>query len=57
MLLTAMPFIVAALLFVMNRSYISLLWTTPIGLAMLAVAGVMLAIGSMMLRKLSTIDV
>lgn len=57
LVLTGLPFGLAAILFLVNRPYIMLLFTTSMGLTMLAIAGVMLAIGALILRKISKIDV
>jgi len=57
LVLTCMPFGLGAMIYMVNRSYLSQLWTTTIGLLMLGLAMTMLCIGAYMLTKISKIDV
>jgi tight adherence protein B len=57
MVLTGLPFGLGALIFVVNPTYISALWTTTLGLVMLGIAGTMVTIGSIVLSKMAKIDV
>lgn len=51
-ILIALPFGVSAVLYFMNPSYLSTLFTHPLGLAMLVAGGVMLAIGSFWMSRM-----
>jgi tight adherence protein B len=55
--LTFLPFGFAAIIFVVNPDYISLLWTTTPGKVMLAIAIMMVTFGGMTLRRVAKIDV
>ncbi|AXF23905.1 pilus assembly protein [Burkholderia pyrrocinia] len=55
-IISAMPFVIVAVLFLVNRSYVMLLFTTHAGHMMLTVASVLLAIGLLMIRKISRLD-
>jgi len=57
LVLTGLPFGLAAMIYMVNRQYLAVLWTTQFGLVMLALAATMLIIGGMMLSKISRIDV
>lgn len=54
--LVALPFVIVALLLVVNPGYLQLLWTNPIGWLMLALAVILLAIGSFWLYKTVQIE-
>lgn len=56
-LLCGLPPVVAAYMFMVNPEYISLLWTTRMGMIMLAVGGSLMALGIMWMRKVVRIDV
>lgn len=56
-LLCGLPPVVAAYMFIVNPEYISLLWTTRMGMIMLAVGGSLMALGIMWMRKVVRIDV
>jgi len=56
-ILFLLPFVVGALLWILNASYISLLFTHPMGFAMVGMAVVMLAVGGFWLKKVVTIEV
>lgn len=56
-ILYILPFVVAALLYTMNPGYLSVMFTTGPGIAMLAIAAVMLVIGGVWLKKVVTIEV
>ncbi len=55
--LTGLPFGLAGMIYMVNRSYLTVLWTTQLGLVMLVLALTMLLVGAMMLSKISRIDV
>ncbi|HEX5936925.1 MAG TPA: type II secretion system F family protein [Actinomycetota bacterium] len=55
--LTLLPFAIAAYMFAVNPEYISLLFTTQIGLVMLGVGGVLIILGILWMRKIVDIDV
>ncbi len=57
MVLTILPFGIFGILLIVNRAYISLLWSSTMGLALLAVAGGLLGTGTVVLNKISKIDV
>jgi tight adherence protein B len=54
--LGSMPFFIVGLIAYVNYSYISLLWTTPIGKIILGVSLTMMLIGIMIMKKISKID-
>jgi tight adherence protein B len=56
-LLCGLPPGVAAYMFMVNPEYISLLWTTRMGMIMLAVGGSLMALGIVWMRKVVRIDV
>jgi tight adherence protein B len=56
-LLCGLPPGVAAYLFLVNPEYISLLWTTRMGMVMLAVGGALMSLGVIWMRKVVRIDV
>jgi tight adherence protein B len=56
-LLCGLPFGVAAYLLLVNPEYISLLWTTQMGMVMLAVGGALMSLGVIWMRKVVRIDV
>jgi len=53
----ALPFVIAALLSVINPSYLSVLFTNPIGWAMLAGGLISQLIGLLIIRKIITIEI
>jgi tight adherence protein B len=55
--LAILPFAIALYMFAVNPEYISLLFTTQIGLFMLGVAGVLMVLGILWMRKIVDIDV
>jgi tight adherence protein B len=55
--LAILPFAIAIYMFAVNPDYISLLFTTQIGLFMLGVAGVLMVLGILWMRKIVDIDV
>ena len=55
--LTILPFAIAVYMFAVNPEYISLLFTTQIGLVMLGVGGVLIVLGILWMRKIVDIDV
>ncbi|GAA3673148.1 hypothetical protein GCM10023081_09400 [Arthrobacter ginkgonis] len=51
-ILIALPFGISGVLYVMNPDYLGTLFSHPLGLAMLAVGGIMLAIGSFWMSRM-----
>jgi tight adherence protein B len=56
-ILIGMPFAMAAWLLLMRRDYISALWTTPLGIAMLLGAAVLMAIGTFWMARWIKVEV
>jgi tight adherence protein B len=56
-LLCGLPFAVAGYMMLVNPEYLSLLWTTNMGLVMLAVGGALMSLGIIWMRKVVKIDV
>lgn len=56
-LVGALPFVLGVVLYMMNPSYISLLWTTEIGRYLLIGALVLQTLGVVAIKKIVTIDV
>jgi tight adherence protein B len=57
MVLTILPFGLGGIIFLVNKEYISQLWTTTGGLIMLVLAIVLVVIGSFLLQRVAKIDV
>jgi tight adherence protein B len=55
--LALLPFAIALYMFAVNPEYVSLLFTTQVGLVMLGVGGVLLVLGILWMRKIVDIDV
>jgi tight adherence protein B len=55
--LAILPFAIALYMFAVNQEYISLLFSTQVGLFMLGVAGVLMVLGILWMRKIVDIDV
>ncbi|WP_100185350.1 type II secretion system F family protein [Burkholderia sp. ABCPW 111] len=55
-IISAMPFVIIGVLYIVNRAYVELLFETDAGHTMLTTAAVMLAIGLVLIRKLSKLD-
>jgi tight adherence protein B len=55
--LTLLPFAIGGIMFVVNPSYISAFWSSTAGLVLLAVAAGFLVAGTVVLNKLSKIEV
>lgn len=55
-IIAAVPFFIAGSLYMMNRSYIEVLFTTKLGHDMLGVAGVLLTIGLTIVNKMANLD-
>ncbi|MGU7781115.1 type II secretion system F family protein [Burkholderia sp. PU8-34] len=55
-IISAMPFAIVGVLFVVNRSYVMLLFTTHAGHVLLTIAAVLLAVGLLVIRKISRLD-
>jgi tight adherence protein B len=56
-LLCGLPFVVAIYMLLVNPEYLSLLWSTKMGLVMLAVGGSLMGLGIIWMRKVVRIDV
>ena len=56
-LLCGLPFAVALYMMLVNPDYLNLLWTTRMGLVMLAVGGSLMGLGILWMRKVVRIDV
>ncbi|SRR5579884_258995 len=56
-IITGLPVALAVALYFMNRSYISMLWTTTIGYVELGVAITMVIIGFFVTRKVASVEV
>lgn len=56
-ILIILPFALAGIMFLVNPGYLGALVSTSMGLAMLGVAGVLMVIGIVWLKKIVTIDV
>jgi tight adherence protein B len=56
-LLCGLPFVVAIYMMLVNPEYLSLLWSTRMGLVMLAVGGSLMGLGILWMRKVVRIDV
>ena len=50
--LVSLPFVIAGVMSVLNPGYLAVLYTTAIGFVLLAIATVLMAVGSLWLRKL-----
>lgn len=55
--LIAMPFGIAIVINIVNPGYLRPLFTTPLGLGLTLVAGVLMAIGAMVIRRMIEIDI
>jgi tight adherence protein B len=55
--LALLPFAIALYMFAVNPGYVTLLFTTQVGLVMLGVGGVLLVLGILWMRKIVDIDV
>lgn len=56
-IICALPVFLAVAMYFMNRAYVSVLWTTPAGYFMLAVAVTMMVIGFFVTRKVASVEV
>lgn len=56
-ILTALPFLLTGILYIVNPRYTSLLWTRDLGQTMVYCAAVSMAIGVLVIRKIITIKV
>jgi tight adherence protein B len=56
-LLCGLPFAVGGYMMIVNPKYLSLLWTTNMGLVMMAVGGSLMTLGIIWMRKVVRIDV
>jgi tight adherence protein B len=56
-ILGIMPFVLAALMNLVNPKFMSLLWTDPIGISMIQYMLVLMAIGALIMRKIVRIRV
>lgn len=57
MVLTVLPIALAIGLYIINPSTMSLLWTRPIGIKLMFLAGAMLVVGSLIIQKIVRMDV
>lgn len=57
MILFLLPFAIGGLLYVLNPVYLSKLYTTSIGLTLIAVATMLMIVGAVWLKKIVTIEV
>jgi len=55
--LGSMPFVLAGILWLINRAYISVLWTTPQGLTLLLIGGGLMALGLLVINRIIKIKV
>lgn len=56
-ILLAMPFILTGMLYMSNRQYMSLLWTTTAGYTLLGIAAVLMILGTLWLRRIVRVEV
>jgi tight adherence protein B len=56
-ILTGLPVVIAFYIGMVNPDYLSLLWTSRIGVVMLSLASILLATGLMWMKKVVKIDV
>jgi tight adherence protein B len=56
-ILTLLPILLGMGLYILNPKTMSLLWTRPLGVKMLIVAGCMLVIGTLLIQKIVRIDI
>jgi tight adherence protein B len=56
-ILFAMPFVLAAYLFVVNPKYLATLFQEPIGILLLLGAGILLLVGLVWMRRIVRVDV
>ncbi|MGZ4632260.1 MAG: VWA domain-containing protein, partial [Actinomycetes bacterium] len=56
-ILVALPLGLFGLLFMTRRAYLSLLWTTPLGLVLLGIGVLGMGVGSLWMRKLIDVEV
>lgn len=56
-ILIILPFAIAAMVAIVNRDYLSILWTNITGVVMLCVAFVLMVIGVLWMRSISRLDV
>ncbi|WP_269510704.1 type II secretion system F family protein [Burkholderia sp. IMCC1007] len=55
-IISAVPFVMIGALYLVNRSYVMLLFDTHVGHVMLTIAAVLLTIGLLVIRKISKLD-
>lgn len=53
---SALPFLVFGILYVLNPSYVSMLWTAPVGRVLLALGGALMVIGLFVSRQVIKVD-
>ena len=56
-ILTVLPFAIAAVIFFLNRAYIETLFKEPVGLIMVGAAAVMMVLGVLVMRRMVNIEV
>lgn len=57
LILSVLPFAIAAVIFFLNRAYIETLFKEPVGLIMVGAAAVMMVLGILVMRRMITIEV
>jgi len=57
LILTILPFAIAAVIFFLNRAYIEVLIREPAGQIMLAAAAVMMILGIFVMRRMVNVEV
>jgi tight adherence protein B len=55
--LTALPLLLGLALYIANPDLMSVLWTRPIGVKLLYIAGGMIIVGGLIIRKIVNMDV
>lgn len=56
-ILTLLPIVLGMGLYVLNPDTMSLLWTRPLGIKLLIIAGCMLVVGTLLIQKIVRIDI
>jgi tight adherence protein B len=55
--LGSMPFVLVGVLSIINRDYVSVLWTTPQGMTLILIGGVLMALGLLTINRIIQIKV
>ncbi len=56
-ILTLLPVVLGCLLYTINPKMMSILWTTPLGVKLMYISGIMIVIGGLIIRKIVNLDV